>query len=55
MIKAFFHSVFFCYDEIFRAETFLDLRLRKCVRQSDENADGELGAKLEDKILVSIF
>ena len=29
MIKAFFHSVFFCYDEIFRAETFLDLSLRR--------------------------
>ena len=29
MIKTFFHSVFFCYDEIFRAETFLDLSLRR--------------------------
>ena len=29
MIKAFFHSVFFCYSKIFRAETFLDLSLRR--------------------------
>ena len=29
MIKAFFHSAFFCYDEIFRTETFLDLSLRR--------------------------
>ena len=28
MIKAFFYSAFFCYDEIFLAETFLDLSLR---------------------------
>ena len=53
MIEAIFHSLIFCYQEIFHAETFLDVRM--CRTCQVENDYREVSAKLAEMIFRSSF